>query len=173
MQKIAIAAGLIVILLLGFVIVWQADILGVPEGKLEQAARKRQEIDGSWEMVRALDEDMCAMLFYDEGREACAYSIYLSREGMSYGYFFWQGGTDSYIVEGVKGLKVEGMGIALLSLNRDKVCKIVVEHDTGEEEIPVDSNKPFVVVIPGDCGEITLYDGQNNIVTLYNTYTGI
>lgn len=174
MHKVSMAAGFILIILLAFLIVWQADILGVPEGRLEQAARKRQNIDSSWEVAQVTNEDMCAMLFYDEERDACIYSIYLSRDGMSYGYFFGQGGVDSYMVEGVKGLKFEGKGIALLSLNRDKVCKVVVENGSAGEMVTfVDSRSPFAIVLPADCGEITIYDEEGNIVTLYNTYTGI
>ena len=44
------------------------------------------------------------MLFYDEEKENYAYSIYLTKEGLSYGYFYRQGGTDAYMEEGVKGV---------------------------------------------------------------------
>ena len=64
-------------------------------------------------------------------------------------------------------------GIALLSLNEDGVCKIVVDNDTEEKVISVDPEEPFAVVLPVDCGAITMYDAQENIVTLYDTYTGI
>lgn len=107
MQKLSMAAGVAMIILLAVLIVWQADILGVPEGKLEQDARKAQQIEDSWEVVRDINGDMCAMLFYDNARRSCTYSIYLTRNGMSYGYFFGQGGLDAYMVEGVKGLKFE------------------------------------------------------------------
>lgn len=173
MHKISMIAGCLLIILLAFLIVWQADILGVSEEKLEQDARKTQNIENSWEVAQDINEDMCAMLFYDEDKDACTYSIYLSRDGISYGYFFWQGGVDAYMVESVKGLKFEDKGIALLSLNQDKVSKVVVDKDATEEVIAVDPDKPFAIVLPVNCGEITIYDEQENIVTLYNTYTGI
>ena len=134
-EKIPLLLGIILIILLAFLIVWQADMLGVSAGRLD--------------------------------------SIYLSRDGFSFGYFFRQGGFDPYMADSVKGIVFEDKGIALLSLNEDGVCKIVVDNDTEEKVISVDPEEPFAVVLPVDCGAITMYDAQENIVTLYDTYTGI
>ena len=172
-EKIPLLLGIILIILLAFLIVWQADMLGVSAGRLEQDARENQEIGSSWEMAQAVNDDMCAMLFYDEEKDDCAYSIYLSRDGFSFGYFVRQGGFDPYMADSVKGIVFEDKGIALLSLNEDGVCKIVVDNDTEEKVISVDPEEPFAVVLPVDCGAITMYDAQENIVTLYDTYTGI
>lgn len=172
-DKIPIIAGVVLIVLLAWLIVVQADILGVSKSKLEQDARENQNIENSWEVVQDMNDDMCAMLFFDEEEDACAYSIYLSREGMSFGYFFGQGGYDAYMADGVKGVIFENKGIALLSMNHDNVSKVVVGDNAGEKVIPVDPDKPFALVLPIDSGEITIYDEQNNIVTLYDTYTGI
>ena len=103
LEKFSIAAGIVLILLLAVLIVWQADIVGVSKGGLEKDARKRQNIENGWEVAQAVNEDICAMLFYDTDKADCTYSIYLTREGMSYGYFFGQGGSDAYMTEGVKG----------------------------------------------------------------------
>ena len=111
------------------------------------------------------------MLFRSE-KENYAYSIYLTREGLSYGYFYRQGGTDAYMEEGVKGIVFEDKGIALLSLNEDKVCKIVVDDNVKQETIQVDARQPFALVLPIECGAITMYDAQDNVVTLYDTFTG-
>ena len=74
--------------------------------------------------------------------------------------------------EGVKGLVFENKGIALLSLNEDKVCKIVVDNSVEKKTIQVDSNEPFAIVLPIDCSAITMYDAQENVVTLYDSFTG-
>lgn len=173
LEKLSMAAGIVLIILLAFLIVWQADVLGVSRGRLEQDARKKQNIENGWEVVQAVNDDICAMLFYDAEKKDCAYSIYLSREGMSFGYFFGQGGSDAYMTEGVKGVIFENKGIALLSMNNDRVSKIEVGDSGSPEVISVDPEKPFAVVLPIDCGEITIYDVQENIVTLYDTFTGI
>lgn len=172
-EKIPLLLGIVLIILLAFLIVWQADVLGVSAGRLEQDARENQDIQNNWEMAQAVNDDMCAMLFYDEEKDDCAYSIYLSREGFSFGYFFRQGGFDPYMTENVKGIVFEDKGIALLSLNEDGVCRIVADNDVEKKVISVDPEEPFVVVLPVDCGAITMYDAHENIVTLYDTYTGI
>lgn len=171
-EKIPALIGLVLIILLAFLIIWQAGIFGVSKGRLEQDARDKQGVEKSWEMAQAVNEDMCAMLFYDEEKENYAYSIYLTKEGLSYGYFYRQGGTDAYMEEGVKGVVFEDKGIALLSLNEDKVCKIVVDDSVKQETIQVDSEEPFTIVLPIECGAITMYDAQENVVTLYDTFTG-
>lgn len=173
LEKISMLLGVIVMILLAFLIVWQADILGVSAARLEQDARENQKIDNSWEVAQGMNEDICAMLFYTQERDKCTYSIYVSREGLSFGYFFGKGGTDAYMTENVEAVVLEDKGIALLSLNHDEVCKIVVGEDSDETVIPVNPGKPFALVLPLECGEITLYDTRENVVTLYDTYTGI
>jgi len=168
-EKIPILVGIVVIILLAFLIVWKADIFGVSESRLEEDAREKQKIESSWEVTRAINEDICAMLFCGTERKEYAYSIYLSRPGMSYGYFFAQGGTEDSMSEGVKGIVFEDKGIVLLSLNQDKVCKVVVEKETGKETVQVDPGSPYVIILPVDSREITMYDAQDNIVTLYDT----
>ena len=75
LEKFSIAAGIGLILLLAVLIVWQADIVGVSKGGLEKDARKRQNIENGWEVAQAVNEDICAMLFYDTDKADCTYSI--------------------------------------------------------------------------------------------------
>lgn len=171
-EKILLAAGIIVIIFLAVLIVWQSDRIGVSKAGLEKDAREKQEIEDDWKMAQDVNEDLCAMLFYDEDQDEYVYSVYLSHEGMSFGYFYRQGGTDEYIRESVKGIVYEDKGIALMSMNHDKVCRIQVESPEGEKNIQVDPAKPFALVLPSECGEITMYDASENIVVLYDAYTG-
>lgn len=169
-EKICGILGVLVIILLAFVIVWNADIIGVAAGSLEKDAREEQEIPGDWEMAQAVNDDLCAMLFYDSETGDYKYAIYMKREGTSYGYFFSQGGSDAYIGEGVWGMIFDDKGISLLSMNVDKVCRIAISDGVTEKSIEIDPAKPFVVVLPINSGEITMYDSLGNIVTLYDTY---
>lgn len=166
-EKISILIGILVIVLLAFLIVGNANVIGVSAGSLENVAREEQEIDSQWESVQAANENMCALLFYNAEKTDCRFSVYLTKDGLSYGYFFREGGADGFIVDGVRGLIFEDKGIALLSLNAERVCKILVD---GTESIEVDPLKPFAVVLPVNCGEITLYDAKGNIVTLYDAF---
>lgn len=169
-EKICGFLGVLVIILLAFVIVWNANIIGVAAGSLEKDAREEQNIADSWEMAQAVNDELCAMLFYDAETRDYTYSIYMKKEGTAYGYFFSQGGRDSYIGESVRGMVFDDKGIALLSMNEDKVCRIEVDDSTTEKTIEIDPAKPFVVVIPINSGEITMYDSLGNVVSLYDTY---
>ena len=102
-EKICGFLGVLVIILLAFVIVWNANIIGVAAGSLEKDAREEQNIADSWEMAQAVNDELCAMLFYDAETRDYTYSIYMKKEGTAYGYFFSQGGRDSYIGESVRG----------------------------------------------------------------------
>ena len=168
-EKIPMLVGAILIILLAFLIVLKADIMGVSGSRLEQEAREQQNVKSSWELAQAINEDICAMLFYEENRQEYVYSVYLTRGGMSYGYFFAEGGSDNHMTEKVKGIAFENKGIVLLSLNQDNICKIITGNDVDKETILVDSTKPFALVLPADCSEIVMYDTQDNIVTLYDT----
>ena len=169
-EKICGFLGILVIVLLAFVIVWNANIIGVAAGSLEKDAREEQEIPGSWEMAQAVNDDLCAMLFYDGETRDYKYSIYMKKEETSYGYFFSQGGSDVYIGEGVRGMVFDEKGMALLSMNADKVCKITIDDGVAEKTMEIDPTKPFVVVMPVNSGEITMYDSLGDVVTLYDTY---
>ena len=169
-EKICGFLGVLVIVLLAFVIIWNANIIGVAAGSLEKDARAEQNIAGDWEMAQAVNDDLCAMLFYDEETRDYKYSVYMKKEGTAYGYFFSQGGSDAYIGEGVRGMVFDDKGIALLSMNEDKVCKIEIDDNMTEQTIEINPAKPFVVVIPVNSGEITMYDSLGNVVTLYDTY---
>ena len=162
--------GILIIVLLAFVIIWNANIIGVAAGSLEKDAREEQNIADSWEMAQAVNDELCAMLFYDEKTSDYTYSIYMKKEGTAYGYFFSQGGQDPYISDGVRGMVFDDKGIALLSMNEDKVCKIEVDNNMTSKTIEIDPTKPFVIVMPVNSGEITMYNSLGNVVSLYDTY---
>lgn len=47
-EKIPALIGLVLIILLAFLIIWQAGIFGVSKGRLEQDARDKQGVEKSW-----------------------------------------------------------------------------------------------------------------------------
>lgn len=170
-EKISMIIGILVIILLGVLIIVNLGIIGVSKSRLEQDARKNQNISSDWQMVQDVNEDMCAMLFYDEAKNDCRYCVYLTHDGISCGYFYIDGGVDGFMIDGSRSMIYEDRGIVLLSMNRDKVCKIEVERGVMGE-IKVDPSQPFALVLPVNCGEIVLYDDQGNIVTLYDSFVG-
>ena len=82
-EKIILFSGVLLIVVLLFLIVWNAGIFGISKSRVEQDARENQKIDSSWQLSQATNENMCAMLFYDETTNNCVYSIYLKRDGFS------------------------------------------------------------------------------------------
>ena len=169
-EKICGFLGILVIILLAFIIIWNANIIGVAAGSLEKDAREGQNIASDWEMAQAVNNEMCAMLFYDAEMSDYTYSIYMKKDETSYGYFFSQGGKDPYIGESVRGMIYDDKGIALLSMNEDKVSKIEADDGVSKKTIEIDPTKPFAVVLPINSGEITMYNSLGNVVTLYDTY---
>lgn len=171
-DKILMTIGLAVILVLGGLILYKGDMIGVSGQNIEQNARKEQNVDAGWEVAQAVDEKLGAVLFYDEAAEQYCYSVYLKKNQPSVGYFYREGGNDPYIEEGVRCVVYEDTGMALLSLNREKVASIVVADQNGKETIQVDPNAPFTVVLPLDCQEIAMFDAAGNDVSVYVTYKG-
>lgn len=171
-ERILILAGILVIIALGCLIVYQADVIGVSQSRLEQDAREVQHINAKWDVAQAVNDEMCAMIFYDNEKNKCAYSVYLSGEEYTLGYFYREGGEAPYMEEGVQGLIYEDKGIALMSMNADKVASIVVGDGSREQTIAVDPEQPFAVVLPIESNMITMYDDQGKVVTLYDTFKG-
>ena len=98
--------------------------------------------------------------------------MYLSGEEYTLGYFYREGGEAPYMEEGVQGLIYEDKGIALMSMNADKVASIMVGDGSREQTIDVDPEQPFAVVLPIESNVITMYDDQGKVVTLYDTFKG-
>ena len=171
-ERILILAGILVIIALGCLIVYQADVIGVSQSRLEQDAREVQHINAKWDVAQAVNDEMCAMIFYDNEKNKCAYSVYLSGEEYTLGYFYREGGEAPYMEEGVQGLIYEDKGIALMSMNADKVASIMVGDGSREQTIDVDPEQPFAVVLPIESNMITMYDDQGKVVTLYDTFKG-
>ena len=171
-ERILILAGILVIIALGCLIVYQADVIGVSQSRLEQDAREVQHINAKWDVAQAVNDEMCAMIFYDNEKKKCAYSVYLSGEEYTLGYFYREGGEAPYMEEGVQGLIYEDKGIALMSMNADKVASIMVGDGSREQTIAVDPEQPFAVVLPIESNVITMYDDQGKVVTLYDTFKG-
>ncbi len=170
-EKISVIVGILVIVLLGVLIIWKSNIIGVSKNRLEQTARKEQGVSDDWKMVQDVNEDMCVMLFYDEEKSDCRYSVYMTRGGIARGYFYVDGGVDGFMIDSSRSMIYEDRGIVLLSMNRDKVCRVEVKSD-AVGTIEVDPSAPFALALPANCGEIIMYDAQGNIVTLYDSFVG-
>jgi hypothetical protein len=142
-------------------------VIGTRKNGLEYNARKSQSIEDSWVSIKDTNNDMAALLFYDKALDEHTYAIYLNKPGFSYGYFFSRGGSLSTVDEGIQGFSSE-KGMVLISMNKKKVSQIKLENDTTVEIIKVDSEKPFVVLVPSTMEKTSLFDDQGNNVSIDN-----
>lgn len=170
-DKVAIALGAVVILMLAVIIVVQAGVFGISADRVEKNARKAHDIDDNWQVAQSEGDDICALLFYDDDKDEYLYSAFFTGADMTAGFFEGESGTEyPYMEEKAQAFVYEDKGIALVSLNHDKVAKIVTTNASGSREIKVSASKPFVEVLPLDCGEIKLLNEAGEVVTCYDTY---
>lgn len=135
--------------------------VGVPLDKLEQDARRSQRIHSSMQCAIHSTDEMAALLFYNEDSDHAIYSIYLKGEGLSFGYFFREGGDlNSAGIDGVLQIDYLGKGSVALSLNKVNVFNIVADACTSY----IYTEEPFTYVFPPDIDTIYMFDKHRNAV---------
>jgi hypothetical protein len=162
---IYIISGIVVI----FLILNASGIFGVPVDRLEQDARKSQKIDASWDVSKADNDEIGALLFYSKQADKFVFSIYLNRPGLSYGYFFRSGGAVGDIMDGVAEFSYGSNGAALISMNKPQISKI----EFGNEKLStmeVDPLKPFAVTLPKNCDSFAMYDINGEVIPVTNVF---
>ena len=160
-----IIIGIVVI----FLILNASGVFGVPVDRLEQDARKSQKIDASWDVSKADNDEIGALLFYSKQADKFVFSIYLNRPGLSYGYFFRSGGAVGDIMDGVAEFSYDSNGTALISMNKPQISKI----EFGNEKIStieVDPLKPFAVTIPKNCDSFAMYNINGEMIPVTNVF---
>ncbi|MFT4146537.1 MAG: hypothetical protein QM644_19005 [Mobilitalea sp.] len=144
--------------------------IGVSKGSLEKDARKSHHIDPTWEVAASVNQNLGILLFYDKNTYDYTYSIYLNHPGISYGYFFREGGGLVGLEEGTVQFTSE-QGSAIFSLNQDKISRI--EFDNKKlPPIMIDPSKPFTALVPAYSESITMYDVNESLVPFKNVIVG-
>lgn len=139
--------------------------MGITRSFIEKDARKSQAIKDNWQAAKHTTNTMSAMIFYPEDKSGHVYSVYITHSGLSLGYYFRMGGSNSSIEQSVAEISItDNRDRAFLSLNKQQVCKIEIDNGVENKTIEVDSEKPFVYIIPKNSGNITFYDIEGNIV---------
>lgn len=161
--KDACAIGISLIII--FLVFFLNNDVGIHQSKVEKDARKSQKIAQSWEVAKDSSKSMVAMFFYDESLSQHIFSIYVNRNGFSFGYFFRGGGSIGTTMDDIIEFKVEDCkDSAYLSMNKHEVSEIKIEKGKDIETIEGDSNKPFAVVLPAGGCIITFYDINGNVI---------
>ncbi len=144
--------------------------IGVSKGGLEKDARKNHHIDPTWEVATSVNENLGILLFYDKNTYEYTYSIYLNHPGISYGYFFREGGGLVGLEEGTVQFTNEH-GSAIFSLNQDKISRI----EFGNKKlspIMINPSKPLTALIPDHSESIIMYDVNETMVPFTNVIVG-
>lgn len=139
---------------------------GVRKNHVEENARAEQNIDTAWEVSKSVNERIAAMIFYNEALDDYTFSIYIKRDGLSFGYHFSYGGSGSAIMEGVQRFSYGNKGFALISMNHSQISRIEVDNGVHVSSVVIDSERPFALALPDDCGLVVLYDKYNNEVEI-------
>ncbi len=115
-------------------------------------------------------DDLGVLLFYDEHSNNFTYSVYLNREGFSFGYFFHPGGNSIDISKGILAFDY-GNSIALISINKVHAARIECVSENSQQEkvvYEIDLGKPFAIAIPivDSNTTIKIYDKNGNEIPI-------
>lgn len=155
----------ILVILISVCFLYLNNDIGISRSNIEKDARYSHKIKDTWDVAKDTTESMSAMIFYSEDFSDHTFSIYVNRPGLSFGYFFRGGGsvieTERYIAE----IYIEGYNErAFVSMNRQQVSKVEIDDGNEVQTIEIDSEKPFVFILPNNVGSLTIYDINGNIV---------
>ena len=154
------------ILALIFITLRSQGYLGVSKYNMEKDARKSQRIQEDWLTAKYINDDFGAFLFYSKDLSDYKFSIYQNIPGFSFGYFFYSGGSLSKISDDILQFNSNDQGSIFLSLNKMNVSKIEIDNGSQDvEQILIEHNKPFTLIIPKDSGEVSFYDVNGNLIS--------
>lgn len=166
-KRIRLFVSYIIVLFVSVILfLYSCGNIGIAQSNVERDARISQNIDDNWQVVKDNTSKVYAMLFYNQEHSKNILSIYVNRPGFSFGYFFRGSGnfgnaTDQEVAEFI----IEGYEERVfVSMNKPQISRIEVDNGKSSYNIDLDSDKPFVVILPLNTGSISLYDINGNII---------
>lgn len=152
------------ILLAGLVflgILYISNDIGTRRSALESDIRSSQKISDDWALTGDVSDSMAAFIAYPEDGSDHTYSIYINRPGLSFGYFFREGGNLYTAESGIAQYTFDGCpDRAYISMNERKIERIEVDDGNSVRVIEVDPEKPFAIVLPVNAGSVTFFDRE-------------
>ena len=158
----------VILFIIGAILLNSNYMIGLNESLIESEARESQKIDKDWLNVKETNNDISALLFYDEALKKHTFSIYLNKPGFSYGYSFKHGGSSSTIDSGVKGYSYGAYGMVIMSMNRKNISQIKLENKETLEIVKLDPVKPFVILVPETIEKVSLLDIEGDDIPIDN-----
>ncbi len=142
---------------------------GVSESKMEADARKAQMIDESWLCVKASEDDVTAMLFYDEILGDYKVAIYGNPEDRPGGSYFLYGTTSNAENEGVAEYVIGGSGERIyMSMNLQNAVRMEVSDGKKTKETELESGVPFVYLISDEEESVHFYDEEGTELSIFS-----
>lgn len=139
--------------------------IGISETKIESDIRTSQKISAEWTIDGTVSDTIAAFISYPQDKSNHVFSVYVTRPGLSFGYFFRDGGTIAIIDESIAEFTFEGFDEhAFISMNAQNVERLEIVYRDDMQTINIDSKKPFAIVLPVNVESVTFYDTQGNIV---------
>ncbi len=138
--------------------------IGITKKSIQEDARYHQKIPDHWNVSMYTTKQLSAMIFYDENQTNHIFSIYVNRDGLSYGYFFRLGGKDSAISNSVKEIQFEDSNERVyISMNSKHASLVQIENETSIEIKQIDPNNPFVFIV-ADTLKVIFMDANGKVL---------
>ena len=166
LMKFILCVLLIGIIFVGFL--YLNNDIGVRKSQLEADIRSSQKINTDWTVDGTVSDTIAAFISYPDDMTHHTFSVYVNLPGLSLGYFFRGGGDLTGEANGIAEYTVEGYNErAFISMNKQQVECLKIDDGTSIQEIDIDSNKPFAIVLPVNAGDIAFYDVDGNTVEFW------
>lgn len=158
MKRILFIVSIVVVCLaVSIFCLWISDDIGITKDYIQDHARERQNIHDDWCVSEQTSNNLSAMIFYNEDLSEHTFSLYINRDGFSFGYFFYQGGIDASIQNNVREFALEGLEEkAYISMNPQRASLIQISNGADVRTEEIDPNKPFAVVVKMDSSVVFL-----------------
>lgn len=155
----------ILALLILFVALYTNSLIGVPKHSIIQDTRDSQRINNDWLVTQTTTSNISALLFYDDLKAEGVFSIYVNHRGMSFGYFFRDGGDFPGNGNEILEYQIEGYDErAYVSMNKSLISKVEIDNGNLVKTIDIDNTQPFTLVLSKEKGAITFFDISGNKV---------
>lgn len=150
-------------MLLVLIFLYNNSAIGTYKTNVEKDARVSQKISDHWQVAKAETKNISSMLFYDDSEEKYNISIYINKQGLSFGYFFRYGAAGRNVNDDLV-LKMEEFDEKVyVSMNKQQIAKIEISTKNSVETMDIDNSKPFTIILPVNCDILKMYDidGKN------------